>query len=89
VTVPLLSPTLFFVATISLIQALQTFGQIDFLTKGGPVDATNVFVYAIYREAFVNYQFGFASAQSIVLFFIIALVTFLQFRFVERKVHYQ
>ncbi|OQP04288.1 glycerol-3-phosphate ABC transporter permease [Geobacillus sp. 46C-IIa] len=89
VTVPLLSPTLFFVTTVSLIQALQTFGQIDFLTKGGPVDATNVFVYAIYREAFVNYQFGFASAQAIVLFLIIAVITFLQFRFAERKVHYQ
>ncbi|KYD29261.1 sugar ABC transporter permease [Geobacillus sp. FSL W8-0032] len=89
VSVPLLSPTLFFVTTVSLIQALQTFGQIDFLTKGGPVDATNVFVYAIYREAFVNYQFGFASAQAIVLFVIIAAITFLQFRFAERKVHYQ
>ncbi|QOR83033.1 sugar ABC transporter permease [Geobacillus stearothermophilus] len=89
VTVPLLSPTLFFVTTVSLIQALQTFGQIDFLTKGGPVEATNVFVYAIYREAFVNYQFGSASAQALVLFLIIAIVTFLQFRFAERKVHYQ
>lgn len=89
VTVPLVSPTLFFVTTVSLIQALQTFGQIDFLTKGGPVEATNVFVYAIYREAFVNYQFGPASAQALLLFLIIALVTFLQFRFAERKVHYQ
>lgn len=89
ITLPLLSPTLFFVITVSLIHAFQTFGQIDILTKGGPMNTTTVLVYSIYREAFVNYNFGFASAQAIVLFFIVLVVTVVQFTFAERKVHYQ
>ncbi|WP_297992247.1 carbohydrate ABC transporter permease, partial [Anoxybacillus sp.] len=89
ITLPLLSPTLFFVITVSLIHAFQTFGQIDILTKGGPMNTTTVLVYSIYREAFVNYNFGFASAQAIILFFIVLIVTVVQFTFAERKVHYQ
>ncbi|WJQ08401.1 sugar ABC transporter permease [Geobacillus stearothermophilus] len=89
ITLPLLSPTLFFIVTVSLIHAFQTFGQIDILTKGGPVNTTTVLVYSIYREAFVNYNFGFASAQAVVLFFIVLVITILQFALVERKVHYQ
>ncbi|WP_240407258.1 carbohydrate ABC transporter permease [Gracilibacillus halophilus] len=89
ITLPMLSPTLFFVITVSLINAFQTFGQVDILTQGGPSESTNLIVYSIYREAFVNYQFGTASAQSIFLFLCILIVTILQFRFGERKVHYQ
>jgi sn-glycerol 3-phosphate transport system permease protein len=89
VTLPLLSPTLFFVTTVSLIHSFQTFGQIDILTKGGPMDATNVIVYSIYKDAFINYNFGSASAQAVILFFAVLVVTFLQFKFGERKVHYQ
>ena len=89
ITIPMLSPTLFFVITVTIINAFQTFGQIDILTQGGPQNTTNLIVYSIYREAFTNYQFGTASAQAIVLFIIILLMTFLQFKFGERKVHYQ
>jgi sn-glycerol 3-phosphate transport system permease protein len=89
VTLPLLSPTLFFVTTVSLIHSFQTFGQIDMLTKGGPMNATNVIVYSIYKDAFINYNFGSASAQAVILFFAVLVVTFLQFKFGERKVHYQ
>ena len=89
ITIPLLSPTLFFIITISLINAFQSFGQIDILTKGGPIQSTNLVVYSIYKEAFVNYQFGTASAQAIVLFGVVLIVTILQFKFGERKVHYQ
>lgn len=89
ITLPMLSPTLFFVITVSLINAFQTFGQIDILTKGGPTQATNVIVYSIYREAFVNFQFGTASAQAVILFVCILFVTILQFKLGERKVHYQ
>ncbi|WP_413363257.1 carbohydrate ABC transporter permease [Lysinibacillus sp. 3P01SB] len=89
ITIPLLSPTLFFIITISLINAFQSFGQIDILTKGGPIQSTNLVVYSIYKEAFVNYQFGTASAQAIVLFAVVLIVTILQFKFGERKVHYQ
>ena len=89
ITIPMLSPTLFFIVTVSFINSFQTFGQIDMLTQGGPVNATNVIVYSIYREAFVNFQHGTASAQAVVLFLIILVLTAIQFKFSERKVHYQ
>ncbi|WP_298469768.1 sugar ABC transporter permease [Psychrobacillus sp. FSL K6-4046] len=89
ITIPMLSPTLFFIITISLINAFQTFGQVDILTKGGPSQSTNLIVYSIYREAFVNAQFGTASAQAVFLFICILLVTILQFKLGEKKVHYQ
>lgn len=89
ITVPMLSPTLFFVVTVTLINAFQTFGQVDMLTRGGPVNETNVIVYSIYRDAFVNYQYGTASAQAVILFAIILGLTLLQFKLGERKVHYQ
>ena len=89
ITLPMLSPTLFFIVTVSLINAFQTFGQVDILTQGGPSESTNLIVYSIYREAFVNYQFGTASAQSVFLFLCILVVTILQFKFGEKKVHYQ
>ncbi|MFC3387794.1 carbohydrate ABC transporter permease [Salinicoccus sesuvii] len=89
ITVPMLSPTLFFVLTVTIINAFQTFGQIDILTQGGPQNETNLIVYSIYREAFVNYQFGAASAQAVVLFILILVMTAIQFKFGEKKVHYQ
>ncbi len=89
ITIPMLSPTLFFIVTITLINAFQSFGQIDILTKGGPSQSTNLIVYSIYREAFINYQFGTASAQAVFLFIVILIVTLLQFKLLERKVHYQ
>ncbi len=89
ITIPMLSPTLFFVITVTIINAFQTFGQIDILTQGGPQNTTNLIVYSIYREAFSNYQFGTASAQAIVLFIIILIMTIIQFKLGERKVHYQ
>lgn len=89
ITIPMLSPTLFFVITVTIINAFQSFGQIDILTQGGPVNETNLLVYSLYREAFVNYKFGSASAQAIVLFILILLMTALQFKLGERKVHYQ
>lgn len=89
ITIPMLSPTLFFVITVSIINAFQTFGQIDILTQGGPANETNLIVYSIYREAFTNYQFGTASAQAVVLFILILVMTAIQFKLGERRVHYQ
>lgn len=89
ISLPLLSPTIFFVTVVSIIGAFQSFAQINILTKGGPVNSTNVFVYSIYQEAFVNFRFGTGSAQAIVLFAVILLLTMIQFKWVERKVHYQ
>lgn len=89
ITIPLISPVLFFVTIIALIGAFQTFGQIDILTGGGPAGSTNIIVYSIYQEAFQYGNFGFASAQAIILFLIILVVTVFQFWFGEKKVHYQ
>jgi len=89
ITIPMLSPTMFFVITVTIINAFQSFGQIDILTQGGPINETNLIVYSLYREAFANYKFGSASAQAIVLFILILLMTALQFKLGERKVHYQ
>ncbi|MFA9457078.1 carbohydrate ABC transporter permease [Halalkalibacter sp. AB-rgal2] len=89
ITLPMLSPTLFFVVTVTLINAFQTFGQIDLLTRGGPQNETNLIVYSIYQNAFMNYQYGMASAQAFILFAIILVLTFVQFKLGERKVHYQ
>lgn len=89
ITLPLLSPTLFFLTVVSVIGAFQSFGQINILTSGGPMNSTNVFVYSIYQEAFVNFRFGTGSAQALMLFLVIMLLTLLQFKWMERKVHYQ
>lgn len=89
VTIPLVSPSLFFVFTTSLINAFQSFGLIDMLTSGGPNNTTNLMVYKLYQDAFVNYRFGSASAQGIVLFVLILLISQLQTKLTERLVTYQ
>lgn len=89
ITIPLASPVIFFVLIIALIGSFQTFGQIDILTGGGPAGSTNIIVYSIYQQAFSYGKFGFASSQAIVLFAIMIIVTALQFKFGERRVHYQ
>jgi ABC-type sugar transport system permease subunit len=89
ITVPLLSPSLFFLLVVDTIAVLQAFTQIHLLTRGGPVDSTRALVYSIYLDAFQNFQFAFASAQSFVLFLLILLLTLVQFQVIERRVHYQ
>ncbi|MPZ22269.1 MAG: ABC transporter permease subunit [Dehalococcoidia bacterium] len=88
VTLPLLSPTIFFAFLVLVIFAFQSFGQIDILTQGGPLDSTNVIVYSIYTEGFRNFNEGVAAAQAVVLFLIVLALTLLQFRFLERRVFY-
>jgi len=80
------SPSLFFLLVVDTVAVLQAFTQIHLLTRGGPVDATRTLVYSIYLDAFQNFQFGFASAESVVLFVLIMALTIIQFRFVERLV---
>ena len=81
ITLPSLKPTLFFVIVTNVINAFQGFGQINILTKGGPGQSTNVIVYDIYRNAFMNYRYGFASAESVVLFIIVMILTVIMFKF--------
>ncbi len=89
ITLPLLSPTIFFLFVVDTLSALQAFTQIQIMTKGGPVDATNVIVYSIYRSFYFNGDYGYAAAQSVVLFFIMLLLTGIQFGVIERRVFYQ
>jgi ABC-type sugar transport system permease subunit len=89
VTLPMLSPTLFFASVVGVIFAYQAFGQVDILTRGGPVDATNVQLYSIYQDGFENFRTGAASVQAIGLFVIMLGLTYLQFRFLSRRVFYR
>ena len=87
VTVPLLGPQFLFLSVVLTINALQTFGQIDLLTEGGPQDATNVVVYSIVETLPLDQ--GAASAQAVVLFVLIAALSVVQFRWLDRRVHYE
>lgn len=89
VTLPLLTPTTFFVVIISLINSFQVFDQVFVMTGGGPAGATSVLVEQIYRNAFRYGKMGYASAMSWVLFALVFLATFLQLRFQRRWVHYE
>lgn len=90
VTVPLLSPTLFFGLVIGTIYAFQSFGQIDILI--GPANSafthTNVLLYYVYQALSIQNDPGLAAVLSIVLFAILLVVTLLQMRFLEKRVHY-
>jgi len=79
---------MFYTVVVNIIQAFQSFGQIKILTEGEPNESTNVIVYSIYRDAFFNYRFGSASAQSVILFVIIMLVTLVMFRIEKKGVNY-
>ena len=80
VTLPSVRPIMFFVVVTNIINAFQSFGQIKLLTQGGPGEATNVIVHDIYKNAFMNYRYGFASAESVVLFLIVMILTIIAFR---------
>lgn len=88
ITLPMISPTLFFVIFLDIMGSFQAFGQIRILTQGGPGIATRVLVYDIYLEAFMNYRFGTACAESLILFAMMLMVTLIQFRFENKGVHY-
>ncbi|MFA7407774.1 MAG: sugar ABC transporter permease [Anaerolineaceae bacterium] len=89
ITLPMLSSTFFFLLVVNTLASFQTFTPIHIMTSGGPLESTNLLVYSIYREFYFNGKFGFAAAQSIMLFFIMLILTIFQFVFLERKVHYE
>ena len=89
ITLPLLSPTILFLAVISVIGALQIFEQPQILTNGGPGDATRTIVLYLYEQGFRFFDMGYASAIAISLFAIILVFTALQFRLSRRWVFYQ
>ncbi len=80
ITLPLLSPTIFFVLIITTISSFQVFDLIYLMTQGGPMDSTNVLVYWIYKNAFEFFNIGEASAGAYILFLIILLLTIVQWK---------
>ena len=89
IVLPLLSPTTFFLLVMNLIYAFfNTFGIVQVMTKGGPADATNTLVYKVYNDGFIGMNFGSSAAQSVILMLIVVALTVLQFKYIERKVHY-
>ena len=86
---PLLSPTTFFLLVMNLIYAFfNTFGIVQVMTKGGPANATNTLVFKVYNDGFVGMNFGSSATQSVILMLIVISLTVLQFKYIERKVHY-
>ncbi|USD66091.1 ABC transporter permease subunit [Vibrio sp. SCSIO 43136] len=89
ITFPLLAPTGFFLLVINLTYAFfETFGVIDTMTNGGPGGSTTSLVYKVYRDGFVGADLGGSSAQSVVLLLLVLILSFIQFRVVEKRVHY-
>jgi len=89
VGLPLLGPTIFFLAVMNFVYGFfEVFAIIDAVTRGGPAGATNVLVYKVFTDGFVNLDLGSSAAQSVILMAFALLMTVLQFRYVERKVNY-
>lgn len=86
---PLLSPTAFFLLVVNLVYAFfDTFGVIHSLTHGGPGKATETLIYRVFTDGVINLNLGSSSAQSVILMLLVVALTVIQFRYVERKVHY-
>ena len=86
---PLLSPTTFFLLVVNIVYVFfDTFGVIHALTSGGPGKATETLIYKVYVDGVVNLDLGGSSAQSVILMIFVIAVTAVQFRYVERRVHY-
>jgi multiple sugar transport system permease protein len=89
ITIPMLSPVLFYVMVISMIGSFQIFENVLIMTNGGPGTATRVFVFDLYQNAFVNLRMGYASAQAWILCVIIMFLTWLMFKISRQMVHYE
>ena len=86
---PLIAPTSFFLLVINIVYAFfDTFGIIHAVTGGGPAKATETLVYKVYNDGFVNLQLGISAAESVILMAIVIALTAIQFRTIERRVHY-
>ena len=89
IMVPLLSPVTFFLLVVDIVYAFfETFGVIDATTQGGPAQATQILVYKVYYDGMKAADIGGSSAQSVILMIIVIGLTAIQFRYIERKVHY-
>ena len=89
ITLPLLSPTLFFLLITTTTSSFQVFDLVNVMTKGGPINSTNMLVYYIYEAGFRYFDIGSASAASVFLIILVGLLTFAHFKLLAKKVHYQ
>ena len=89
ITLPMISPSLFFLTLMNMIGAFKVFETVSVMTQGGPINSTNTLVFDIYQYGFVYYKIGYASAMGVVLMLIIAACTLLYFWGLSRKVHYR
>ncbi len=82
-------PTTFFLIVINIVYAFfDTFGIIHQVTEGGPSGATNILVYKVFHDGFLGLDLGGSASQSVVLMVIVIALTVVQFRYIERRVHY-
>jgi len=89
IVLPLLSPTTFFLLVVNVVYSFfETFGVIHTITSGGPQQATTILVYKVYSDGFVGQDLGSSAAQSVILLIAVGLLTVIQFKFVEKRVHY-
>ena len=89
IVLPLLSPTTFFLLVVNVVYAFfETFGIIHAVTSGGPANATTTLVYKVFNDGFIGLDLGGSAAQSVLLMVIVISLTVVQFRFIERRVHY-
>jgi multiple sugar transport system permease protein len=89
VTLPMLSPVIFFVLIVSIINSFQVFTNVWVMTRGGPADATLMYVLQMYLKAFSDLKMGYTSAMAWILFAIVLALTLLQFRVANRWVYYE
>ena len=89
IAMPMIGPTIFFLVVMNFVYGFfDTFAIIDAVTRGGPAGATNILVYKVYQDGFINLDLGSSAAQSVILMISAFALTLLQFRYVERKVNY-
>ena len=89
IVLPLLSPIAFFLLVVNIVYSFfETFGVIHTITSGGPQQSTTVLVYKVFSDGFVGQDLCSSAAQSVVLLFVVGLLTIIQFKYIEKRVHY-
>ena len=86
---PLLSPITFFLLVVNIVYAFfDTFGVVHTITSGGPEQDTTILVYKVFSDGFVSQDLGSSAAQSVILLVLVGILTVIQFKYIEKKVHY-
>jgi sn-glycerol 3-phosphate transport system permease protein len=89
IVIPLLSPITFFLLVVNIVYAFfDTFGIVHTITSGGPEQDTNILVYKVFSDGFVSQDLGSSAAQSVILLVLVGVLTVVQFKYIEKKVHY-